>query len=808
MDGIALRKDKESRKDIAVEFELYKFLKVYEFQQRGRYNGKGRTESGRIWNERIAFDMKITMRLIFLLVFIVALVVFAFSYWQAQQEGERLNNELEKRANFVGDTLRVSLEPLLSGYGNTQKLQHIVDRFSNREGLIGIDIHDIRKNVIVSSTGIRPKLEENSHVLDDGIQEVEQKGTEYGSFINLGDKSLYAYAVPLSMGEKTTHVLTLLYDIDYIRERVHRLLIYSFLKALLQAFLIVLTTFIILYYNVMTPIKKTTEWIRKIRKGESSRPLHSEELLLLGPLALEITQMTKSLEMARAAAEEEARLRYSSESRWTPQRLKEFVRLKLEDRPLFVVSNREPYMHIKSDKKIECIVPASGLVTALEPVLNACGGTWIAQATGNADRETVDKNDKIRVPPEEPKYTLRRVWIDKEIDEGFYSGFSNEGLWPLCHIAHTRPIFRAEDWADYIAVNKTFAQAVLQELEGVSNPFVLIQDYHFALLPSLIKASRPDAKIAIFWHIPWPNPESFGICPWRKELLQGMLGSDIIGFHTQFHCNNFIESVDRFLESRIDYEHFSINREGHTTFIKPFPISINFDSSNENAIKGEESKGVLLKKYGIQAQFLGVGVDRLDYTKGILERFRAIENLLENNIYFVGKFTFVELGAPSRTMIPKYKEFIDEIVKEVERINAKFKTKDWQPILLLMKHHTHQEILYFYKAADVCLVTSLHDGMNLVAKEFISARNDELGVLILSQFTGASRELKDSLIVNPYDINQTSQAIKYALEMPKEEQAERMKQMRETVKNNNIYRWAGELVGQLTQVRSESEEIV
>ncbi len=750
--------------------------------------------------------MKITLRLILSLVFIVALVAFAFSYWQTQQEEARLQNELEKRANFAGDSLRVSLEPLLSVESNAQSLQRIVDRFSNRERLIGIDIHDVRQNPIVSSTGIRSKLEENSHALDAGIQEIERLGIEYGSIINLGNKSLYAYAVPLTIGDKTTHVLTLFYDIDYIRERVQRLLINSFLRALIQALLIALTTFLIIYFNVMTPIKRTTEWIRKIRKGESLRPLHPKQLLLLGPLALEISQMAKSLQMARAAAEEEARLRYSSEARWTPQRLKEFIRLKLEDRPLFVVSNREPYMHINNGKEIQCIVPASGLVTALEPVLNACGGTWIAQGSGNADRETVDKNDRIRVPPEEPKYTLRRVWVDKDLEEGFYSGFSNEGLWPLCHIAHTRPIFRAKDWEDYTAVNKKFAQAVAQELDGISNPYVLIQDYHFALLPSLIKTLKPDAKIAIFWHIPWPNPESFGICPWRKELLEGMLGADILGFHTQFHCNNFIESVDRFLESRIDYEHFSINREGHTTFIKPFPISINFDTADENAAKGVESKEDLLKRHGIQAQFLGLGVDRLDYTKGILERLRAIENLLENNAYYIGEFTFVELGAPSRTMIPKYKEFIDEIVKEVERINAKFKKKNWQPIFLLMKHHSHLEILPFYKAADVCLVTSLHDGMNLVAKEFISARNDEQGVLILSQFTGASRELQDSLIVNPYDIDQTSKAIKCALEMSKEEQALRMKKMREIVKNNNIYRWAGELVGQLTQVRTEMEE--
>ncbi|MBI4309181.1 MAG: trehalose-6-phosphate synthase [Candidatus Omnitrophica bacterium] len=749
--------------------------------------------------------MKITLRLIFFLVAAVALVAVVFSYWQVRQEEYRLKSDLEKRASVIADSFKIAVEPFLLS-DNAQHLQRIVDKFSNRERLLGIAIHDVRENPVVVSTGFLSRLQANPGVTAEGIQEVERLGVEHGSFSGSGKEALYAHTVPLMTGDKISHALTLFYDTGYVRERVLRLWINSFWRVSIQAFLIALTTFLIIYLNVMAPIKKTTEWIKRVRKGEPARSLEAKEQLLLGPLAEEIVQMARSLETARLAAEEEARLRYSSESRWTPERLKEFVRLKLQDRPLVVVSNREPYMHIKTAKEIECIVPASGLVTALEPVLNACGGTWIAQGSGNADRETVDQHNRIRVPPQEPKYTLRRVWVDKDTEKGFYCGFSNEGLWPLCHIAHTRPIFRGGDWADYKAVNKKFAQAVLQELEGVADPYVLIQDYHFALLPHLIKSAKPDARVAIFWHIPWPNPESFGICPWYKYLLQGMLGADIVGFHTQFHCNNFIESVDRFLESRIDYEHFTINREGRTTWIKPFPISINFNPTEENSAQKTETRESLLKKYGLQAQWLGVGVDRLDYTKGILERFRAIENLLESHEAFRGKFTFVQMGAPSRTMIPKYKEFIDEIARETERINAKYKIKNWQPILLLMKHHSHQDILPFYKAADVCLVTSLHDGMNLVAKEFIAARDDERGVLVLSQFTGAARELRDALIVNPYDIGQTSEAIKTALAMTVKEQSERMKKMRNTVKENNVYRWAGALVNQLTEVRLGPED--
>ncbi|HOW35480.1 MAG TPA: trehalose-6-phosphate synthase [Candidatus Omnitrophota bacterium] len=746
--------------------------------------------------------MKITLRLILSLIFIVAAVAFSFSFWQARQEEARLKNELERRANIVADSLKMSVEPLLSS-DDKRYLQRIVDKFSNRERLVGIAIHDIQENLILASTDLLPKLQENPKVIAPNIQDVEKLSTEQGKFISFGKQQLHAYSVPLLTNEKVSHVLTIFHDAAYIQDRVGRIWINSFQRASIQAFLIALATMILVYLNIMTPIRKTTEWIRKVRQGESLEKLDPKGQQLLGPLANEITKMAKSLEMARFSAEEEARLRHTTESLWTPDRLKEFVRDKLKGRPLFVVSNREPYMHIKKGKEIECIVPASGLVTAIEPVLKACGGMWIAQGSGDADRETVDKDDKLRVPPEEPQYVLKRIWVDKELEDGFYSGFSNEGLWPLCHIAHTRPIFREKDWLAYMAVNKQFALAVVKELEGISEPNILIQDYHFALLPKMIKAARPDARVAIFWHIPWPNPESFGICPWQKEILQGMLGADIVGFHTQFHCNNFAETVDRFLESRIDYEHFTVSREGHTSWIKPFPISIDSNSTNGISSELKETKESLLKKHNIQADYMGVGVDRLDYTKGIIERFRAVEHFLEKNPEYIEKFTFVELGAPSRTMIAKYKEFVDDVVQVGEKINARFKTKTWQPILFLMKHHGHSEITPFYKAADVCLVTSLHDGMNLVAKEFVSARDDEKGVLILSQFTGASRELRDALIVNPYDIVQTAEAIKNALEMSAPEQKERMRNMRSVLKDHNIYRWASELVGELAQVRMD-----
>ncbi|MDO9540794.1 MAG: trehalose-6-phosphate synthase [Kiritimatiellia bacterium] len=744
--------------------------------------------------------MKTTLRLIISLIIIIALVATCFSFWQARQEEFRLKNELERRANIIADSLKISVESLLVS-GDTASLQKIVEKFSNRERLVGIDIHDIQENPVLFSSGLRVIFANNPKLLARNIQEVERHNSAYGEFINLREVIVHAYSLPLITNDKPSHVLTIFHNADYIQERVHRIWAHSFLRALVQAFLTALAMFFIIYLNVTAPIRKATDWIRRIRQGESPSKIDPQSEVLLGPLANEITKMAKSLEKARLAAEEEARLRHATESLWTSERLKEFMKVEFGGRPLFVVSNREPYMHIHNGKEIECIIPASGLVTALEPILQACSGTWVAQGSGNADRETVDEKDKIKVPPEEPQYVLRRVWIEKEMEEGFYSGFSNEGLWPLCHIAHTRPIFREKDWSAYLTVNEIFAKAVLQELDGISEPCVLIQDYHFALLPQFIKAERPDARVAIFWHIPWPNPESFGICPWQKDLLQGMLGADIIGFHTQFHCNNFIETVDRFLESRIDYEHFTVNRKEHTTWIKPFPISIDFHSFEKMPSDEGGGKKEFLKKHGIQAEFIGVGVDRLDYTKGILERFQAIEAFLEAHPEYHGKFSFVELGAPSRIMIPKYKEFINESLKEAERINTRFQDKDWRPIHLLLKHHSRAEIVPFYRMADLCLVTSLHDGMNLVAKEFVSARDDNQGVLILSQFTGAARELRDALIVNPYDIRQTAEAIRLALNMPLEEQQERMRRMRNVLKDNNIYRWASELVSDLAKIR-------
>jgi len=438
------------------------------------------------------------------------------------------------------------------------------------------------------------------------------------------------------------------------------------------------------------------------------------------------------------------------------------------------------------------VQPASGLVTALEPIMLACGGVWVAHGSGNADRQI---GERVGLPADDPAYTLRRVWLSEQEEAGYYYGFANEGLWPLCHIVHERPQFRAADWAHYRAVNAKFAATVLEEMEKVEAPVVLVQDYHFALASRFIKRTRPDARVALFWHIPWPNFEAFGICPWQEEILLGMLGADLVGFHTQFHCNNFLETVERTIEGRVEWDDFAVIRGHHTTQVLPFPISVATEPE-ERVPAGDDDLATL----ETPVEFLGIGVERIDYTKGLPERFRAIRRFFERWPEYRRRVVFVQLASPSRSRIPRYQQLQEEIHEIVRRINDDLGEWGWQPIVYRERHHEHREIRAWYRAAQFCVVSSLHDGMNLVAKEFIAARDDDDAVLILSRFTGASRELRDALLVNPYDIEGTAEAIHRAIEMAPAERRDRMSRMRAHVREHNIFRWAGMLMSELTRI--------
>jgi trehalose 6-phosphate synthase len=525
---------------------------------------------------------------------------------------------------------------------------------------------------------------------------------------------------------------------------------------------------------------------------------------LFGPLASEVSDLARSLAKARRAIAEEARLRLRGEAVWTEERLAQFARARLGDRPLVVVSNREPVSHVRRGRGIVPLTPASGVVTAMEPVMRACGGVWVAHGSGDADREVVDEHGMVRLPPDAPRYALKRIWLSEEEETGYYYGFANEGLWPLCHIVHARPTFRPEDWRQYAVVNAKFADAVLEVIADTDDPAVLIQDYHFALLPRLIKEKRPDAHVALFWHIPWPNAEAFGICPWQTEILDGMLGADLVGFHTQFHCNNFLETVDRVVEARIEWEHFSVARNQRVTLVKPFPISVAPRFLDEPP---STSRPELLEELGIDVELLGVGVERIDYTKGLPERFAAIRRFFTQHPDYRGRLTFVQLAAPSRSRITRYRTLEEELDQLAGQINGELGSGSWRPIVLLKGHHDHREVWPFYRWANFCMVTSLHDGMNLVAKEFVSVRDDDDGVLILSRFTGAARELRDALLVNPYDVDEMAEAIRIAVEMPSGERRSRMVRMRQTVQEHNIYRWAGLLLGELARLPAQADRL-
>jgi alpha,alpha-trehalose-phosphate synthase [UDP-forming] len=484
---------------------------------------------------------------------------------------------------------------------------------------------------------------------------------------------------------------------------------------------------------------------------------------------------------------------------WTKDALQELIHSKLGDRRFILVANREPYLHRFVGGKIECVPPASGMVSALEPIMRACGGVWVAHASGNADRRTADVSGHLGVPPGDPQYTLRRVWLSKEQEEGYYNGAANEGLWPLCHMVFTRPHFNPKHWPVYRQVNEIFAQAILDEA-GEEPAFVFIQDYHFGLLPRILKErNHGNLIVAHFWHIPWPNPETFQTFPWKEELLDGLLGNDLLGFHLRYHCKNFLDTVDRTLEAKVDYERYEVTRGGKVTLVRPFPISIDFDDHEATARSEavDEEMRRWTTQFGLAGEALGIGIDRIDYTKGIPERLRALDRFLEKNPAWRERLIFVQIGVPSRTHVRAYQLLDDEIDNLVEEINWRWSTDAWKPIVYLKQQYGSIQMMALHRLAKFCMVNSLDDGMNLVAKEFVASRFDEDGVLILSRFTGAARELTDAVLVNPFAIDEMADALKQALEMPEEERRKRMQKLRAMVAENNIYRWAGKYLSTL-----------
>jgi len=603
------------------------------------------------------------------------------------------------------------------------------------------------------------------------------------------DSGRYLVSVfPITAGEKKGHVV-LLHDLNFVDDRAREARLYLTLALIGVAVgLSLLATAVVLGL--------LRGWRRSIKAqiedfGLPSAVPRGDD----SGFDREIQSLLSELNVERRYAE-------GIKVEWSPATLRTLLEEELPGTQVLVVSNREPYIHNRKNGEIELQIPASGLVAAVEPVMRACGGTWIAHGSGSADKETVDANDRIAVPPADPAYMLRRVWLSEEEQEGYYYGFANEGLWPLCHIAFIRPIFRESDWQHYVAVNERFADAVVKEATQ-DDPIVLVQDYHFALLPRIVRQRLPKATIVTFWHIPWPNSETFSICPWREEIIDGLLGSTILGFHTQFHCNNFLEATDRFMESRIDRERASVTASGMETLIRAYPISIEWPpAALASQAPVEQCRQAVRERFSLPPDaVLLIGIERFDYTKGILDRLRAVDDLLAREPSWRGRLVFIQAAAPTRNRLERYSELQEEGLRLAAEINERHGTGDYRPVELVVRHHAPDEVYELFRAADACIVSSLHDGMNLVAKEFVAARDDEQGVLVLSSFAGASRELSEALIVNPYDTSAMASTLERALLMPKQEQRDRMRLMRELIRERNVYRWAAQMLMDASRLR-------
>jgi trehalose-6-phosphate synthase len=755
------------------------------------------------------------IRLILALIASVTLVSAASTYFDMLAHRHVLREELARRTKWMG----VSIEPDVQGAllaGDLSALPGLTQLLRSGTGAVGLAIYDGQGKMLASS-GPADVMSALGHSV---VEKALSKGAEVSAFGHTGQWRWMQEAFPVHNGRELEGAVTIVADAGYIHAEGVGLWQRSFWRVGALVVLIVVITLFMVRWFLLRPLKRATERLRHLRMGHGFKAARHvpAEFKLFSPLAREVETIAKSLIEARAAVAVEAGLREAGENWWTAERLAIHIRNRTGSSKIFVVSNREPYIHLRKGRETVCMVPPSGLVTAIEPILRACDGVWVASGSGDADKDTVDENDRLRVPPDDPRYSLRRVWLTPEEEANYYDGFANEGLWPLCHIAHTRPIFRAGDWECYQQVNQRFAEALLQEMEGSEEPVVFMQDYHFALLPRLVKRARPDARVAIFWHIPWPDPEAFGICPWQAELLDGLLGADLIGFHIPTHCHNFLNTIDRVLESRTDRAHMTVRRHGHLTTVRPYPVSVAFegvpkldvDIDDEADAEAEERRSLtrqqLLGEYGVRAECLALGVDRLDYTKGIVERLDALEQLLHDHPWHRERLTMVQIAAPSRTRIPSYADLRTRVEETVERINQRYQTAHWKPVVLIERQCGHDEVKRWYQAADLCLVTSLHDGMNLVAKEYVAARDDEDGVLVLSKFTGAAVELRDALIVNPYDICGVAEAVHAGLEMSRVDRRQRMHRMRRQVMEHNIYLWAASVLGDLRELRLDDED--
>ncbi len=742
--------------------------------------------------------MKRILLFIFPILIICVSVFTVFGIMQIRFTEEKLMDDLKRKAKTVDESIELVARYVLMS-NDLRPANRLVESFQKRERLQGCVIYDKDGFTIAITERIADWKEKEKPYLKDILATKEPRG----ALEKFKEYSVYSYILPVKDDEgNVLGLVEVIYDTSYLFTTLAEMWRRISLTLIILLLLIALTALLIQRQIFTLPVRRLTKWFNYFQKGETDKLRPFEEKGEFGKLVSEVEQVALGLRVARKVVTDEAQVRIRKEEVWTEARLRDLVRAKLGENAFFVVSNREPFMHVLDETTgiTKCIRPASGVVTALDPILRACGGTWIAHGSTELDRKFVNSKNKLGVPPEDNRYILKRVWLNKEEEEGYYYGFSNEGLWPLCHVTHTRPIFRETDWQMYKKVNQKFVDSILDELPA-KKPFVFVQDYHFTLLPKMIKEKRPDATVALFWHIPWPNPEVFAICPYQQEILDGMLGCDLIGFHTQFHCNNFLDTANRLIECRVDTENFSVVRANKETFIRAFPISVNGFFSGKDVLPDMSQVDKIREELHLKDKIVAIGVDRIDYTKGIIERIHAIDRFIEKYPEYKNKFVFIQLAAPSRAHIKRYHELMGEIDELVEEKNWKYSDGDWKPIVYLKRYFSQEDIRPYYHLADLCIVSSLHDGMNLVAKEYVASKGDLKGALVLSKFTGAARELTDAVLVNPYSIEEFSAAIKFAIEIPDDEKRKRMENMRKTISENNVYKWAGSIISELAALK-------
>jgi trehalose-6-phosphate synthase len=689
--------------------------------------------------------------------------------------------DVEMRARLTMTSIEEPLADLLE-HADFSHAQAYLERVAGDERLLGVTICDSDRRLVLK-TALAPG------VADCSFAGAPDRPGGTVTRTPSGQMEISRFRL-ITQGKQLYYVL-LVHDLGFIDRRQ------TAVRNFALAIVVVAATLLALLGGLAFRIL-LNRWVRLL-VGDISRKRFLDDAVSPDsslPVLTRVRQVLRELETSQ-------RLEIEFRENWTQQALHKVVTDELQRCRMLCVSNREPYIHnAVPDGKPVVQVPASGMVSAIEPVMRACSGTWIAHGSGSADKQVVDRFNRIAVPPGDAKYTLRRVWLSQEEEEGYYYGFANEGLWPLCHLAYVRPAFREADWTHYVQVNNKFA-AVCASEASASASVILIQDFHFALLPKLIRDHGVNATIALFWHIPWPNAETFGVCPWRATLLRHMLSADILGFHTLYHCQNFLATVDRFLECQIDHEQMTVTHLGRVCRVMAYPISIEWPPRWLASAADPHTAGLALRRrFDLAADVrIGLGLERWDFTKGILERFMALEVLFDSFPAWRGRLTFIQVAAPSRSKLPAYQALQRDTHAELERINRKFGTDSWKPIVLIAEHQEPTQVYELYRAADFCLVNSLHDGMNLVAKEFVAARDDEDGVLILSTFAGASRELVEALLVNPFDVSETAAAITAALGMPRSERRLRMQLMRRTVSEHNVYRWAGRMLMDVARIR-------